>query len=265
MGKGLKRQIKVAISLLVCLSDASVKWILRLFGSRPRPTCVVLYYHSVPATFRRQFAAQMDLLVRLARPVATGSPGNLESGVRYAAVTFDDGFVSVLENASPELRQRQIPWTLFVPSGCFGKTPSWLRRAHPSARNDRVMTREELSTLIEDPLVTVGSHTVGHTHLVEAGPRLAEEELSRSKADLEAVLARTVDQFSYPFGARSPQLDEQARLTGYKRTFSVEPYLAFGDPDEFVIGRIAADPWDSPLEFKLKVLGCYRWMARRKQ
>lgn len=260
--KSLKRRIKVAVSLLVWISDSAGSLLFRLFGRRPRPSCVVLYYHSVPAAYRLRFAEQMDTLLRLVRPVPAGHSGALESGAKYAAVTFDDGFVSVLENASPELRQRRIPWTIFVPSGWLGETPGWIRQAHPSARSDRVMTAAELRALIADPLVTVGSHTVGHTHMVEAGPEKAEEELVRSKADLQAVLERPVEQFSYPFGARTPRIDEQARVAGYKRLFGIEPVPAFRDPGEFVTGRVAVDPWDTPLEFRLKVLGCYRWMAR---
>lgn len=257
----LKRQIKIAISLLVCLSDALGALLVRLLGRRRPPSCVVLYYHSVPASYRSHFAAQMDVLLRLCRPVPTGRTEALERGARYAAVTFDDGFISVLENASPELRRRGIPWTIFVPSGFLGETPGWIRNAHPSARNDRVMTAAELRALTEDPLVTVGSHTVRHTHLLEAGPEKAAEELIRSKADLESVLERPVEEFSYPFGARAPRVDEQARLANYKRLFSIDPVWAFQDPGEFVTGRVAVDPWDSPLEFRLKVLGCYRWMA----
>jgi peptidoglycan/xylan/chitin deacetylase (PgdA/CDA1 family) len=111
-------------------------------------------------------------------------------------------------------------------------------------------------------LVTIGSHTVAHAHLVEVGPARAAAELANSRIELEHLLERPVHQFSYPFGARTPALDAQARTAGYRQLFSSNPAPAFRCPGEFVTGRISVDPWDSTLEFKLKLLGAYRWLAR---
>jgi peptidoglycan/xylan/chitin deacetylase (PgdA/CDA1 family) len=124
------------------------------------------------------------------------------------------------------------------------------------------MTRDELRALATDPLVTIGSHTVAHAHLVETGPDRAAIELAQSKADLERLLERPVDQFSYPFGARTPALDQQAREAGYRRVYSTAP-LPCQSPADFVAGRVAVDPDISLLEFRLKVLGAYRWLAHR--
>ena len=30
---------------------------------------------------------------------------------------------------------------------------------------------------------------------------------------------------------------------------------------EFVVGRVATDPGDWPIEFRLKLMGAYRWIA----
>lgn len=255
----MKRSVKLLISLFLRSYDASG----RALGLQRAPRCVVLYYHAVPAQHRELFARQMDRLLRWARPLPTVPPAKLEPGQHYAIVTFDDGFVSVKENAAPELRRRQIPWTIFVPSDCLGQSPAWLRHAPPVARQDRVMTAEELRALAGDPLVTVGSHTATHAHLVEIGPEQAGAELARSKAALETIVQRPVDQFSYPFGARTPALDHQARELGYRRLFSSNPTTAFRTPDEWVTGRINVDPDISPLEFRLKLLGAYRWLARK--
>ena len=255
----MKRCLKLLISLAVHIYDVSC----RALGLHRAPHCVVLYYHAVPAQHRERFARQLDLLLALARPLPSGLSAELAPGRPYAMVTFDDGFVSVKENAAPELARRQIPWTIFVPSGCLGQTPAWLRNAPAAAHHDRVMTREELRALVNDPLVTIGSHTVAHAHLVEVGPERAVAELARSKADLEDIVERPVDQFSYPFGARTPALDEQAQAAGYRQLFSSNPAPVFRSPAEFVSGRISVDPWDSILEFRLKLLGAYRWLATK--
>ena len=259
----MKRSLKLAISLVVRIWDVARGKLARLTGRLPAPTCVVLYYHAVPAQHRERFARQMDLVQKLTRPLPAAQTSALNAGQHYAIITFDDGFVSVMQNAAPELQRRQIPWTMFVPSGCFGQTPAWLRNAPAASHQDRVMTRDELRALVKDPLVTIGSHTVAHAHLVEVGPDRAAAELADSKAELERIVERPVDQFSYPFGARSAALDEQARALGYRRLFSTNPIPVSGRPDEFVLGRIAVDPDTSPLEFRLKLLGAYRWLAKR--
>src|SRR4029450_4822187 len=117
----MKRLVKLSISCLVRACDAT-----REACRRPlREQCIVVYYHTIPSQFRSLFARQLDLLLELAQPVSTAFPSVLEPGKRYVCVTFDDGFLSVKENAAPELSRRKIPWTLFVPSGCLGKKPDW--------------------------------------------------------------------------------------------------------------------------------------------
>jgi peptidoglycan/xylan/chitin deacetylase (PgdA/CDA1 family) len=257
----MKRQFKLWISLFVRACDTVHETFCHLLGRSVPARCVVVYYHTVPSDLRELFARQMDVLLKWARPISTSLPPPLEPGQRYVCVTFDDGFLSVKENAAPELSRRRIPWTIFVPSGYLGKKPEWLRHAHPAARHDRVMTPEELLDLSKDPLVTIGSHTVVHANLLEVGLERAKVELSCSRADLESVLSKPVDQFSYPFGARNTDLDEQAKGSGYRRIFSSDGALAFQTATQFVCGRVSVDPDMSLLEFRLKILGSYRWQS----
>ena len=257
----MKRRIKLAISLAVRAWDILHDTACRLVGRQLPPRCMVLYYHAIPARHRALFARQLDTILKLASPISTNPNGSLTPGARYVSITFDDGFASVLENAAPELKKRKIPWTLFVPSGCLGQQPAWLRDANGAARQDRVLTAEELRHLASDPLVMIGSHTVAHPNLLEVGPDRAAAELGNSKADLEAAIGKPVRQLSYPFGARSPAIDQQARQLGYQRLFSSEPVYAFRSGDEPVTGRASVDPDTSWLEFRLKLLGAYRWQA----
>lgn len=261
----MKRRLKLLISILVRGCDLLRESLARLTGRPLPPRCTVVYYHTVPAALRERFARQLDAILSLAQPISTRPSAPLQPGKRYVCVTFDDGFISVKENAASELARRGIPWTIFVPSGCLGRKPDWLRQAHPAARHDRVMTAEELRVVAADPLVTVGSHTVNHVNLLEADPSRAAAELRESKTALEAVLEKPVESFSYPFGGRNAALDGLAREAGYTRLFSSEPALAFQTPDDFLCGRITVDPDIPDLEFRLKISGAYRWLARPKR
>jgi peptidoglycan/xylan/chitin deacetylase (PgdA/CDA1 family) len=255
----MKRRLKLVISLIVRGWDIIHDAFCRLLRSPLPGRCMVLYYHAVPAHHRELFARQLDAILQCARPIPSNPAAPLTPGFRYVSITFDDGFVSVLQNAAPELARRRIPWTIFVPSGCLGRQPDWLRSPHAAARQDRVMTSEELRKLIRDPLVTVASHTVNHTNLLEVDSHRAFEELARSRADLEAVVGRPVVQFSYPFGARTAALDQQARAAGYTRVFCSDPVHAFRSNNEAATGRASVDPDMPRLEFRLKLLGAYRW------
>src|SRR5262249_3105591 len=114
----IARLIKLAVSAAVWAGDSLAKLAL----GRKRPgSAVILYYHAVPAKERQCFAAQMDELLRCAKPIPADLDGPLERGTHHVAVTFDDGFVSVLENALPELQRRKIPAVIFVPSGYLGE------------------------------------------------------------------------------------------------------------------------------------------------
>jgi peptidoglycan/xylan/chitin deacetylase (PgdA/CDA1 family) len=252
----IRRLGALAISLSVRAFD-----LLRDVAWRESDPCtgVVLYYHELQPHQRARFARQMDELVKRARPFAAGSPEDMARGTRNAAVTFDDGFESVVENAVPELAKRSIPFTVFVPSGCLGERPSWVRdRAHPSW-HERVVSAGSLRALSRLPLATVGSHSITHRNLRVLDAADAEQELARSKADLQAAAGISIDLFSFPHGAHDQGLIEQARRAGYRRVFTIEPERVTTDPDSFTVGRVAAAPSDWLLEFRLKLAGAYRW------
>ena len=257
----MKRLIKLLISLAVRGWDIGRTSVLRVARLEPPSVCVVLYYHGVGATQRERFARQMDELLRLSKPIRADLRGAPDGGQCYCAVTFDDGFVSVLENALPELERRHIPATMFVPTGSMGGKPSWIKDPAASANHEVVLSAAQLASLKERKLVTIGSHSVSHPDLREVGEAEADRELRESKADLEAIFGRRVTLFSFPHGTYDERLIELAKAAGYEQAFTIESRPAALSGDGFVIGRISASPDDWGLEFKLKLLGAYRWLA----
>ena len=250
-------------SLLISLGFLAIVWlwnlVLRCGGRKDRGTCVILYYHEVRSEYRAHFARQMDILLRYAIPTRADHRVPLSPGARYAAVTFDDGYLNVIENALPELESRKIPSTLFIVTEALGKSPPWLRDSPSSANAEKVMSTDQLRRLPSD-LVTVGSHTMTHPELPCLNEEDARRELSESRAKLEKILNKEVKLFSFPHGAFNAKLVEWCREAGYERVFTILPVLALSDPREFVTGRASVEPTDWPLEFCLKLLGAYRWL-----
>jgi peptidoglycan/xylan/chitin deacetylase (PgdA/CDA1 family) len=201
----------------------------------------------------------MKQLSRWVTPIDANFTGSLERGKNYASVTFCDGFVCFLEKALPELEKCGIPATLFVPSGYVGRHPFWTdNNDHTGLIEQELLNEEQLKSL-PSHLVTVGSHGVYHRNLVHLSESEAEEELCRSKADLEVILKREVNLLFFPYGEYNKTLLELARKAGYKRAFCNIPRPAFREPNEFLSGAIMTDPTDWGLEFILKVLGGYSW------
>ncbi len=255
--------MKRFVLLIISLAYLPALWLRRrigrLFGSRVSGTCVILYYHMVLPEHRVLFGRQMDILLRLARPIAASHSAPLPAGVHHAAVTFDDGFENVLDNALPELQARGIPSTWFIVSGALGQYPHWTTGGWSSAKSEKVLSAEQLRSLPVD-LVTIGSHTVSHRALTKLDEGDAGRELAESRGMLEGVLGRSITLFSFPFGAMNSHLVAYCRKSGYERVFSTSPELAFSDPYEFVTARVPVEPTDWPLEFRLKLLGAYSWL-----
>jgi len=249
MKRGLKCGISLGVFVYTVLRDS----FLRLLGMSTKGTCVILYYHSVPSSQRERFARQLDVILRYAKPVAVGERLTFAPRMHYAGITFDDGFENFAEVALPELAKRKIPSTMFVIADATGKAFG------PYGRPEKVMSVEQLRALPQD-LVTIGSHTLTHPYLPGLPEQEAAHEIGRSREQIQLMLNRSVLLFSFPFGGFSEKLIDYCRQAGYQRVFTTLPRLAFEDSGEFAVGRVRVDPDDSPLEFRLKIAGAYRWL-----
>src|ERR1043166_7728210 len=182
------RFVKRLAIVSISASVFGLSWILRtvrkLAGRRIPGTCVVLYFHAIRPEHRSLFAKQLDILLRNAKPIRADRHEPLDAGVHYAVVTFDDGYRSVIENALPELKKREIPSTLFIISDALGKAPHWLTDPRDSDWYGPVITADELKVISGD-LVPIGSHTATHPMLPTLSAEEARRELSQSRVQLE--------------------------------------------------------------------------------
>lgn len=254
-----KRILNLTISMVVGLYDGLRDGANRLVGRKPPKRCVVLAYHSVTDEQRAQFASQMDQLLLKAEPIRADVDACPVQGERYAAVTFDDGFQNVVDNALPELSKRHIPATLFVVTESLGGNRGWEHLGGDDTRQEKVMSVEQLKNLSPE-LVTIGSHTMTHPLLPSIARNELLRELSGSRLKLEQILTRDVTLLSFPYGGFNDAVVEACREAGYSRVFTALPVFAFSEPGEFVTGRVGAAPTDWPIEFRLKLAGAFRWL-----
>jgi peptidoglycan/xylan/chitin deacetylase (PgdA/CDA1 family) len=249
------RTIKLGISLFYFAASVSWQALARAFSQSRVGTAVVLYYHGVPPRYQRQFEEQMRLVAICTNPVALSGLTRLPENTHSVAITFDDAVESFAANAVPSLVRWNIPATVFAVSDQLDTRPNWGDSYYPP--EERLMSADRLRGLPD--LISVGSHTLTHPNLVELSLEAAALEITHSREKLESMLQRPVLWFCFPYGAFDDSTVRLCREAQYQRAFTTEPRLITGNREEFVVGRIEADPWDWWLEFRLKIMGAYCW------
>ena len=255
--QALVRGLKILISAFYLPFSRLAATVKRPFGAAQSTPLVILYYHGVSGSQRANFARQLDFLKRHASIVHADWRGGPIKG-RVCAITFDDGFVSTVINALPELHARQIPCTIFVPSGVMGRAPDW--DMEEGTDPDEIVADADTIRRLASPLVTIGSHTISHCHLSRVPANIARSELERSRAELTTTLAQDTRLISFPYGDYDETVVDLCVKAGYDFMYSIEPVPVDPRAPHGVRGRVSVSPDDSLVELYLKSSGGYRWM-----
>ena len=129
-----------------------------------------------------------------------------KSSEPFAVVTFDDVPDNFFTNAYPILRERSIPFILFLTTSFIGK--------------QGYLSEKQIKELDRDPLCTIGAHTLTHPMLRRVSN--SKEELTKAKHILEERLGHSVDYMAYPYGRQSSvsrRIMREARDAGYLCAF----------------------------------------------
>jgi peptidoglycan/xylan/chitin deacetylase (PgdA/CDA1 family) len=229
-----------------------------LFLRHEGPLRIVIYYHSVAKKDLASFSKQMAYLARncyVVRPseIKTARPNGADVIV---AVTFDDAFISFVENAVPVLRKHGLPAGVFVPTGCLERKPSWEMPDNCPDKDETIMDAEQIIEL-DKKGYEIFSHTISHSMLTREDDKKLEEELVESKKHLQKITGHEISIISYPYGAHNAKVREAAKRAGYKFGFSIEPQIVNHSSDDMSIGRFKVLPGDNLIKFKLKINGGY--------
>lgn len=255
----INRLSKLAISILFYIGHKTYMVICKLYGKYIPPSLVILTYHPIKASDAEKFEKQMNMLLNSGRPISlNGDISSLHSG-NNIAVTFDDAFQSVLQNALPILSKKNIPATIFVPTGYLGKKPGWIKISdHPYVK-EIVVTNEQLKVLPYD-LITLGSHSVSHINLTHNDEHAAVQEIFESKKALEQIINKEVRLFAAPYATLNEKFIPLFREAGFERVFLNIPTFPATKTDLYILGRTSVEPTDWPIEYRLKLSGAYQWL-----
>jgi len=218
---------------------------------------VVLCYHSLKREAVESFKKQMDYLAshyRIVKP--SRIPEEQYDGRKIVALTFDDAFKSFYENAVGVLKELNIPAGVFVPTGFMGQKCGWQMPPGHRDENEVVINRQQIIELEKDG-IEVFCHTVTHSDLSRLSDVFLRQELTESKAALEAILKHAVNGISYPHGLYHDRVLDIAKECGYQLGFTLDPQWAEKATNNLAIGRFLVSPGDGLLTLKLKADGAY--------
>lgn len=95
---------------------------------------------------------------------------------------------------------------------------------------DLCMSWDELKSFAEEPLITIGAHSITHCNLARQTEENAHHEMAISRARIESVLQRPVVHLAYPYGdkiAAGPREFALARSAGFKTAVTTRPGMIF--------------------------------------
>ena len=110
----------------------------------------------------------------------------------YLLLTIDDAFSSFYLNAWPILKEKKIPFILFVSTREIGKYG--------------YMNWEQIKKISESNLVTIGNHSHSHEYLIDWADNKIKSDLKTSIKIFKKELGYSPKIFSYPFGEYSTSL-----------------------------------------------------------
>ena len=123
----------------------------------------------------------------------------------YLLLTIDDAFSSFYLNAWPILKQKKIPFFLFVSTREVGK--------------NGYMTWEEIKEIDAYDFVTIGNHSHSHDYLVDWEEEEIFSDIEKSINVFQKKLGYSPEIFAYPFGEYSTNLKKIISNFDFKFAF----------------------------------------------
>jgi peptidoglycan/xylan/chitin deacetylase (PgdA/CDA1 family) len=222
---------------------------------------LVLAYHAVSPEWPSSLAvsperlrAHLEMLVRHGYVGATfAEVVRGDVAAKTVAVTFDDGFRSVIEHGFPVLSEFGLPATIFVPAGLMGvgAPMRWrgLDRWLGTEWEDELMpaTWDELRGL-RDAGWEIASHTWSHARLPQLGDDALATELVRSRERCAEEMGVPCETLAYPYGDHDARVQAMARDAGYAAAASIHP----GPERPYSWPRIGVYSVDEGLRYRVK-------------
>ena len=185
------------------------------------PNAAILLYHhvssSTPASTSispEAFKSHMEYLdahhtVVSLQDVVSAIQYNTTLPENAVAITFDDGYANILDNAHPILADLGFPYTVFINPDEIGVGPKQL-------------TWEQVIAMHNDGVV-FANHTLDHLHMLNGEQAMGErawlekvwQNVESAEKKIEDKLDISLKYLAYPFGEYNTALANKLKAEGY--------------------------------------------------
>ena len=142
---------------------------------------------------------------------------------RKVLLTIDDGFSSFYEKAWPILKEKKIPFILFVSTREVGLF--------------NYMSWDQIREISKESFVEIGNHSHTHEYLVEESNEIIRNDIEKSIAIFKKELGKNSVFFSYPFGEYSIEFKNIIKSLGFKYAFGQHSGVMDDTKDLFELPR----------------------------
>tara|TARA_A100000164_G_scaffold249967_1_gene222525 strand:+ start:241 stop:1296 length:1056 start_codon:yes stop_codon:yes gene_type:complete len=214
-------QLKIKKSFIIILFIASLVFQNNLYSSSTPQTIddfgiISLMYHrfeenKYPSTNIKLKDFKEHLRIIEEKNISFVNPNNFEQDLknnknqRKILLTVDDGFSSFYENAWPILKEKKIPFILFVSTREVG--------------SNNYMTWDQIKELSKENFVEIGNHSHTHEYLVDKSYEVIKDDIEKSISIFKNKLGQNSNFFSYPFGEYSLEFKNIIQSLGFKYAF----------------------------------------------
>ena len=189
---------------------------------------VIILYHSVGNTDlgmnENKFISQLkwlkknchikninELLNSKNDPEETSKPLDID-----VAITFDDGYQSIIKNIYPIMRELDIAGCIYINTNFILKNKNnKSSELNGHYHGERFLSWTEIKEL-KNHGWEVGSHGCDHLDLTSVSEKSLKKELFNSKVKIEKYLNVECKHFSYPWGYHNNRVINMVKETGYK-------------------------------------------------
>jgi peptidoglycan/xylan/chitin deacetylase (PgdA/CDA1 family) len=273
-----------------------------LYKNKYKSSLRVLAYHTVenPSIFEKQLQyLQKKFNIISISELQEFFMGKGQLPKNPLLITFDDGDISVFQNAFPLIQKYQVPAVVFIITRLIDSNKTfWCRwvekvfkqngKSYAEARKEvnrlkRVseaerrgylqnlpnvssdqLTSHKLGKLIENGIF-IGNHTHTHPMINNCTEEQISEEMQKTRQFFQNYGLEGYSVFAYPNGNWDDKSEKILRKNGIKMAFLFDHKINSGKIHPLRISRIRIDA-DAPLpEFKVKVAGMHSHLMRLKE
>ena len=138
-------------------------------------------------------------------------------------LTIDDGFYSFYKNAWPILKEKKIPFILFINTETVG--------------SNGYMSWSQIKEISQFNFVHIGNHSHSHAYLVDKNDEEIKKDLQTSVKIFKEKLNHETNFFAYPFGEYKNSYKKIVQNLGFQYAFGQHSGVMDKTKDKFELPR----------------------------